>query len=699
MTEKEKKMEILQKIHDNFTLTETDEILLDRCFIDAINLPRLETVIDTMIEYKIQSEVLIAYVLFQAYKTQPEETEALGKKYFTEAEQKLFETFYLIKDVRAYSKKDEDENIRKLFIAICQDIRIVIVKLATILFDLKQISLPLKQEDKDFVELVNDVFAPLAERLGLSKFKFAFEDYCFEVLEPKVFTELKNNVYLRFDENQEQIEITTKNLEKILQELHIKGEIQSRQKHFSSIYKKIKNKHVTLDSIYDLIAMRVLVDTVDDCYSVLGKVHSIYKPFDFRVKDYIANPKANGYQSLHTTIIAENGRPLEIQIRTFEMHKFAEYGIAAHWIYKEKRGQNKFDQKMTWFRQMMENAESLPPEEFAETLKVDLYSESIFVQTPMGKVLEFPQNSTVIDFAYAIHTKVGNTCVGAKINGKIVPITSTLSNGDVVEILTNPNSKGPSRDWLQIVKTNGARSKIRAFFKTELKDENIRVGKSIVEQGLKNKGIVIGKTEKEDYLEQIAKMLILENVDGLYAEVGAGSLSINSVIGRFINLYNKDRIFKNEDDKITVKRNKDGVLIDGDSGLLIRFAGCCSPIKGDKIIGYISRGLGVTIHKANCPNLKYLESERFMTAEWEDSAVSSFTTVIKIHADNVNSVINNLNALARELKTKLKGFGYKEIKNELVFDIVVQVSNTAELENLIRVFENVKYVRRVYRSE
>ncbi len=698
MTEKEQKLIILEKIHSSFKLTENDEILLDKCFIDAINLPRLDLVLDTMIEYKIQSEVLIAYVLFQAYKTQPEETEALGEKYFTESEKKLFETFIAIKDVREYSKADEAENIRKLFIALCQDIRIVIVKLAAILFDLRQIKSPLKTEDRDYVEVVNDVFAPLAERLGLSKFKFAFEDYCFELLEPKAFTELKNSVYLHFDENQKQIEVTKQNLEKILHELHIKGEIQSRQKHFSSIYKKLKAKH-TLDSIYDLIAMRVLVDSVDDCYSVLGKVHAIYKPFDFRVKDYIANPKANGYQSLHTTIIAENGRPLEIQIRTFEMHKFAEYGIAAHWIYKEKRGQNKFDQKMTWFRQMMENAQKLPPEEFAETLKVDLYSESIFVQTPMGKVLEFPQDSTVIDFAYAIHTKVGNTCVGAKINGKIVPITSTLSNGDVVEILTNPNSKGPSRDWLQIVKTNGARSKIRAFFKTELKDENIRVGKSIVEQALKNKGIVLGKSEKETYFEQIAKTLILENVDGLYAEVGAGSLSVNSIIGRLVNLYNKDRIFKNQDEKITVKRNKDGVLIDGDSGLLIRFAGCCSPIKGDKIIGYISRGLGVTIHKDTCPNLKYLESERFMPAEWEASATTSFTAVIKIYADNVNSVINNLNALAREFKSKLKGFGYKEIKNELVFDIVVQISNTAELDNMIKIFEKVKYVRKVFRGE
>lgn len=699
MSEKEQKIQILKKIHDNFTLTEEQEILLEKCFIDAINLDRLECVVDVMIEYKMQSEVLIAYVLFQAYKTQPEETELLAEKYFTADERKMFDTFIAIKDVRAFTKTDEAENIRKMFIAICQDIRIVIVKFATIWFDLQLVHNPMSEGDRDYVNLVNDVFAPLAERLGLSKFKFAFEDYCFELLEPKIYQELKNNVLLEFSENQKQIELTTQNLQKILDELHIKGEIQARQKHFSSIYKKLKNKHITLDGIYDLIAMRVLVDTVDDCYAVLGKVHAIYKPINYRVKDYISNPKPNGYQSLHTTIVAENDRPLEIQIRTFDMHKFCEYGVAAHWIYKEKRGQNKFDQKMTWFRQMMESAEEMTPEEFAETLKVDLYSESIFVQTPKGKVIEFPQDSTVVDFAYAIHTGVGHTCVGAKINGKIVPITTTLSNGDVVEILTNPNSKGPSRDWLKFVKTNGARSKIKAFFKSELKEDNIRVGKSVLEQAIKAKNLAFAKSEKEEYLMQIASSLMLENLDGLYAEIGAGSVSANSVVGRLVNLYNKNRIFNNEEDKITVKKNKYGILVDGESGMLIRFAGCCSPINGDKIIGYISRGLGVTIHKAECPNLKYLEKERFMEAEWDGSMGSSFTAVIKIHADNVNSVINNLNTQARELKGKLKGFGYKEIKDELVFEIVVLVSNTAELQQIMNVFAHVKYVRRVYRSE
>lgn len=699
MSEREQKQTILKKIYDNFTLSEKDKVLIDKCVVDTINLPRLDAVLDTMIEYKMQTEVLVAYVLFQAYKTQPEETNALAEKYFSEGEKKLYETFIIVKDVRAFSKSDEAENFRKLFVAICQDIRIVIVKFATILFDMHLIHNPMSDADRDYIKVVSEVFAPLAERLGLSKFKYAFEDYCFELLEPKVFEELKNSVLLQADENQKQIDITKQRLQAILDELKIKGEIQYRQKHFSSIYKKIKDKKIGLDGIYDLIAMRVLVDSVDNCYSVLGKVHAIYKPLSFRVKDYIAQPKPNGYQSLHTTIIAENNRPLEIQIRTFDMHKFAEYGIAAHWIYKEKRGQNKFDEKMTWFRQIMENAEDLSPEEFAETLKVNLYAESIFVQTPKGKVLEFPQDASVIDFAYAIHTGVGNTCVGAKINGKIVPITTTLSNGDVVEILTNPNSKGPSRDWLNHVKTGGARQRIKAFFKTELKDDNIRNGKNIVEQGLRARNIVLTKAEKERYLGTIAKMLMFENVDGLYAEIGAGSQSSGSVIGRIVGLYNKERMTANKNEIIKVKKNKDGVLVDGDSGLLIRFAGCCSPINGDKIIGYISRGLGVTIHKADCPNLKYLEKERFIDAEWEGGNVASCTAVIKIHTDITGSVFNTLNKIAGDLKNKLKGFAFKEIKGEYVFDVAVLIANTAELNDIIKSFERVKEVRRVYRSE
>ena len=603
MKNNELKNKVLDKIRSNFKLSDKQKDMLEKCFVDDINVPRLETVIDIMIEYSMGADILIPYILFQAYKTNKETAQTLAEKDLTPEEKKLFETFITVKYVRSLSRSGEAESIRKIFVAICQDIRIVIVKFATILYDLKLIKPPMSQEDLDYVKLVNDVFAPLAERLGLSAFKFAFEDFCFELLEPKAFEELKNNIYLKKEDNEKQILITKEKLENVLSELGIKGEIQYRQKHFASIYKKLKSKAGSLENIYDIIAMRVLVDTIEDCYSVLGKIHLIYKPMSGRVKDYIANPKPNGYQSLHTTIIAENSRPLEIQIRTFEMHKFSEYGIAAHWIYKEKRGQNKFDQKMTWFRQMMENTQDLSSDEFIETLKVDLYAESLFVQTPKGKVLEFPVGATVLDFAYAIHSDVGNRCVGAKVNGKMVPITTKLSNGDVCEILTNPNSKGPSRDWLLKVKSSNARAKIRAFFKSELKEENIRIGKLVLEQAIKNSGINLTKTQKEEYLLRIAGSIMIETLDVLYAEIGAGSLSANGIVGRIINLYNKDKSLEIKENTIVVKKNKDGVLVDGDSGLLVRYAGCCTPVTGDDIVGYISRGRGVTIHRSSCQNL------------------------------------------------------------------------------------------------
>ena len=692
------KEDLLKKICANFKLTEKEKKMIEECLCEEMNLDRLNIVIDTMIEYHISDEVLVAYILFQHFKLLPEDAEK-RKDGLTESQQKLYEIFKILKDVRALTKSGEAEDIRRMFVAICQDMRVVIVKFATILYDLRQIKIPMNEEDKNFVQSVRDIFAPLAERLGLFMFKSAFEDDCFELLEPEAYQQLKNDALMKTEDNQKQIEITRQKLEQILDELKIKGEIQARQKHFYSVYKKLVKKNITLGKVYDLLAMRVLVPTVEDCYAVLGKVHAIYRPLPGRVKDYIAMPKPNGYQSLHTTIVSDNNRPLEIQIRTFEMHKYCEYGVAAHWIYKERRKQNKFDQRMTWFRQVLENANELSSEEFVETLKTELYGEAILVQTPKGKVLEFPLGSTVIDFAYAIHSDVGNNCVGAKINGKIVPIMTELSNGDVVEILTNPNNKGPSRDWLLHVKTSGARSKIRAYFKNELKDENIRIGKAVLEQAVKAQNLNISKVLKEDYLQEIAKNMMIDDLNVLYAEIGAGSVSVGSVIGRLINLYNKEKTLDLKENVIKVKRNKDGILVDGDSGLLIRYAKCCTPVTGDEIIGYISRGRGVTIHREGCHNLKYLEPERLIKAEWQDSLVSNFIAVIKIYADNTNSVINALNTSARELKGKLKGFGYKEVKDELVFEVVVQITNKTELDSIIKNFEGVKHVRKVYRSE
>ena len=689
---------VIENIKTHFKLSAHELKLVNIFVVEEINLDRLNHVVDIMAEYYMQTEVLMAYLLFQFYKVLPEEVETKEEK-LTIAERKHFATFKQLRNVHTISRSGEAEDIKRMFVAICQDMRVVIIKFATIDYDLQRITLPLTDETRKFAKMVSDIFAPLAESLGLSKFKSSFEETTFKLLEPKAYNELKDNALMKVDDNMRLMEVVEKKLQKILDELQIKGEIQKRQKHYYSVYKKIKKKNITLGKVYDLLAMRVIVPTVEDCYSVLGKIHAIYKPIPERVKDYIANPKPNGYQSLHTTIIADNNRPLEIQIRTFDMHKHAEYGIAAHWIYKERRSSNKFDAKFARIKQILDNSRELSPEEFLETLKTDLYGESIFVQTPKGKVLELPVHSTVIDFAYAIHTEIGNKCVGGKINGKLYPITTELNNGDTVEIITNQNSKGPSRDWLKHIKTSSARSKIRSFFKSEFKEENTKQGKIIFEQALKAKNLNISKQDKENYLKEIASSMMMENIDMLFAEVGGGSLAINSLMGRFMNLYFKDRAKEIKPSVIEVKKNKDGVLVDGESGLLIRYAGCCTPVMGDDIIGYISRGRGVTIHRKECPNLKFLEKERLIGAKWEDNINSKFVATIKIIAENEPKVVDYVNNVLRNLKITLKAFNYKKVKEEIQFNVILEVNGKEEIDNAINIFEGVKGVNKVYRSE
>ncbi len=688
----------IEKINKNFHLTPRERKLVDKIVGEEINLDRLNYVIDTMAEYYMGNEVLISYLLFQYYKVFEEHAKNYVKE-LTNNQKELYETFKLLRNVNTISKSGEAEDIKRMFMAISRDMRVVIIKFATIDYDLNRITLPMDEETRKFVKIVSEIFAPLAESLGLSKFKSSFEENTFKLLEPRAYNELKNNVLLKTEDNMKQMEIVEKKLNKILKELNIQGEIQKRQKHLYSVYKKLKKKNITIGKVYDLLAMRVLLPTVEDCYAVFGKIHSIYKPMGGRVKDYIANPKPNGYQSLHTTIIAENNRPLEIQIRTFDMHKHAEYGVAAHWIYKERRTHNKFDSKFARIKQILDNSDDLSPQEFLETLKSDLYGESIFVQTPKGKVLELPVHSTVIDFAYAIHSEIGNKCVGGKINGKLFPITTELNNGDTVEIITNQNSKGPSRDWLKHVKTSSARSKIRSFFKSEFKEENTRLGKNIFEQALKSKNINLTKVQKEKFLSDIISSMMMENVDMLFAEIGGGTLSINSVMGKFMNLYYKEKAKEAKPEVIEVKKSKDGILVDGDSGLLIRYAGCCSPVIGDDIIGYISRGKGVTIHRKECPNLKYLEKERLINAKWEDDITAKFTTTIKVVADNDNTSVDYINNIAKNLKVGLRGFSYKKNKNDIIFDIKFEVKGKEELDSVIKTFEGVKGVQRVYRSE
>ncbi len=693
------KTNLIKKIFRNYRLQEKDKVIIVRLVDEAMDIPRCEEILDFIIELKLDKSSIIGFLGYQLFKVKPEKADEISQN-FTKDELSIYNGFKNLKDIRYVSKTEEAEDIRKMFLGMGNDIRVVVIKLAGILYDVKHLSLPLNEVDKDFVANVKEVFAPLAERLGLSSMKSYMEDYCFKLQDPVMYNALVSELERQKESNEKQIEITKARLQIILNELGLQGEIQARQKHVSSIFRKIKAQNVTMAQIYDLIAMRVLVNTVEDCYAVFGKIHAIYKPVPGRVKDYISNPKPNGYQTLHTTVIVENKRPLEIQIRTFDMHKNCEYGIAAHWIYKEKRsGTTKLDKKLSWFREIMENAHTLSPEDFIESLKTNLYSGEIFVQTPKGKVLEFPNGSTIIDFAYAVHSEIGNHCTGGKINNVMKPLYTELKNGDVVEIITSQSSKGPSRDWLNHVKTSSARSKIKNFFKNELVGENIKSGKTMFEEAAKARNYSAAQLLDEKYIDEMLFKYSMASLDELYAAIGSGSLVASQVVGRFIALYGKEHeLFKPKENVVKISTNADGVIIDGATGLLIRYAGCCHPVVGDDIVGYISHGNGVTVHRKDCQNLKYLESERLIDAEWEDKVKTDFIAEIRAQTEKGVGMINKITNALTLAKISIRAFEVKEMAGGLEFSIVLFVKNKSEIEKAINSLSSIKEVKRVYRA-
>ena len=692
------KSKIIEKIQKKFKLFDKDKTLLDRLLDERLDFDRISEILDFIIELKLDKSAVIGFLIYQLHKIDKASAESLQNQ-LTSDEKVIYSGFKSLKDMRYLTKAEEADDIRRLFIGLGKDLRVVVIKLAGILYDVKHLQTPLSKIDADFVSNVKEVFAPLAERLGLSEMKSVMEDYCFKYQNPEMYNSLIESLEKTREENEKQIEITTKRLRAILHELGIKGEIQARQKHVSSIFRKLKMKNVTLAQIYDLIAMRVLVRTVEECYSVFGKIHGIYKPIQGRVKDYISNPKPNGYQTLHTTVIVENQRPLEIQIRTYQMHKNCEYGIAAHWMYKDgTEKMAKLDKKISWFRNIMEKAQVMQPEDFVETLKTDLYTGEIFVQTPKGKVLELPVGSSVIDFAYAIHSDVGNHCVGGKINNVMRPIYTELKNGDVVEIITNPNSKGPSRDWLNHVKTSSARSKIKSFFKNEMKEENIGYGKTMFEEAAKARQFSVSQLLEEKYIQDILSKYTMQSMDELYAAMGSGSISATQAVGRFVALYLRDHeIASKKGEKIKLKTSKSGVVVDGATGLLVRYAGCCQPMSGDEIIGYISQGKGVTIHKKDCPNLKYLDSERLIDVDWEGDAKTEFYAEIKLVAEKSPNILNKITSNLSTSKVVLRKFEANESGEFLECAIVILAKSRDDVKDTCNLLSQISGVRKVSR--
>ena len=523
-------------------------------------------------------------------------------------------------------------------------------------------------------------------------------------LEPEAYEFLVGNIHQKLEERHKFVDFVVKEIKAILDESHIEGEVFGRPKHFYSIYKKMKTQNKTLDQIYDLTAVRVIVNTVDECYEVFGKIHKKWKPIPGRIKDYIATPKANMYQSLHTTVVTNFGQPFEIQIRTFEMHRIAEFGIAAHWKYKEKKTEDSsFTERLSWIREVLDWEGGLKDsKEFMESLKTELYSNELLVFTPKGKVISLPKDATPIDFAYAIHSEIGNRCTGARVNGKIVQLNSVLQTGDVVEIITSASSKGPSWDWLKIVKSSSARAKIKQFFKREMKEENIKIGRSMLESEAKRRGYTLSDILTDQSFAKVSEKFSFSNQDEMFASVGYGAVTVNQVLFKLIDFYKK------EIPKQPVYRGGEsaadpsGVIVRGMSGLLTRFAGCCNPVPGDEIVGFVSRGRGVVIHRADCPNVKELDKEpgRILPASWSESAPSGrFVASIVIKAKDQGVALSVLTSVVSDMRLVITGVNSRFDKNkDAVIEASVRLNGKQDIDLLIKKIDADDRIDEVYRT-
>jgi GTP pyrophosphokinase len=610
-----------------------------------------------------------------------------------------------------YKTKQENqaENLRKMVMAMAKDIRVIIIKLADRLHNMRTLEYMSDEKKKEKALETLEIYAPLAHRLGISKIKWELEDLSLRYLDPEGYYDLVDKVSKQRKEREAYIQDIITTLQKKLDEMDIHCEISGRPKNFYSIYRKMVYQNKSFEQIFDLTAIRVIVDSVKDCYGVLGMVHTLWKPIPGRFKDYIAMPKPNMYQSLHTTVIGPKGEIFEVQIRTWEMHRTAEYGIAAHWKYKEGTTKSdNFDDKLTWLRQLLEWQKDLKdPKEFMESLKIDFFTDEVFVFTPKGDVIDLPNGSTPVDFAYRVHTDVGNSCVGAKVDGRIVPLDYKLKNGNIVSIITS-NNTGPSRDWLKIVKSSQAKSKIRQWFKKEENDLNLNRGKEILEREVKRQGYKPADMIKEDWLKSIASKLSLSSTDALYAGLGYGSVTLSQIMTKLKEFYKKYYISKDEKDNIgknigsTVKKDHplaQGVIVKGLDNIKVRFSRCCNPVPGDEIVGYITRGRGVSVHRADCPNIKELrKDERFIEVEWDTQKKASYKAEIQIKASDRTGFLAEVTQKMTDSNLTVISLNARTNKEKVaLINITLGIKDIVELRDLMKKIKKIKGVIDVYR--
>ncbi|WP_330605324.1 RelA/SpoT family protein [Gehongia tenuis] len=606
-------------------------------------------------------------------------------------------------------EEQQAETYRKMFLAMAKDIRVILIKLADRLHNMRTLE-HLKNPDKAIMKAKEtlEIYAPLAHRLGIYRLKVELEDRAFSFLEPEAYKELIDKMSAKFAEREDALKEAMGMLRTKLDEMHIHAEIEGRPKHYYSIYKKMKTQNKTLDQIFDLIAVRVIVDTVKDCYAVLGTVHTLWKPIPGRFKDYIAVPKPNMYQSLHTTLISRHGNPFEIQIRTFEMHRTSEYGIAAHWKYKEGRSnESSLDMKLAWLRQILEwQDETKDAREFMDTLKIDLYSDEVFVYTPKGDVINLPKGATPLDFAYSIHSAIGNKCVGAKISGKIVPLDYHLKTGDIVEVLTSSSTKGPSMDWLKVVVTSQARNKIRAWFKKQNKEENVERGKDMLEKEARRHGCHLSDLNKPEWMDDIVKKYSMTTADDIYAAVGYGGLTSNQVLSRLLEYYKKARkmeIKKAKAAENSASRNSasQGVIVKGEHNMLVRFSKCCNPLPGDDIVGYITRGRGVSIHRRDCANLNDLAADvgRMVDVEWESDAKTSYQADIQLLASDHPGLLANIFNMMAQMNINITAINARTNKNgTVVVNLTLEITSVEILEKVMKTLKRMPETMEVFRG-
>ena len=715
----EKAYQVAKKAHDGQVRKSGEPYIIHPLCV-AIILADLE----------LDKESIAAGLLHDVVEDTPMTTEDLAKEFGDEVALLVDGVTKLGQLSYSADKVDEQaENLRKMFLAMAKDIRVILIKLADRLHNMRTLKYMKPEKQKEKARETMDIYAPIAQRLGISKVKIELDDLALKYLEPDVYYDLVSQIAEKKSTREKYVQSIVAEVKQHMDNAKIEADVQGRVKHFFSIYKKMVNQDKTLDQIYDLFAVRILVESVKDCYAALGVIHEMYKPIPGRFKDYIAMPKANMYQSLHTTLIGPKGQPFEIQIRTYEMHRTAEYGIAAHWKYKESggsneqnvEGKNSAEAKLTWLRQILEWQRDMSDNrEFMSLLKsdLDLFSESVYCFTPGGDVKTLPNGSNTIDFAYSIHSAVGNKMIGARVNGKLVPIETVIKNGDRIEIITSQNSKGPSRDWLNTVKSTQAKNKINQWFKTEFKESNIIRGKDMIATYCRAKSINVANIIQPKYQEIVQKKYGFKDWDSVLAAIGHGGLKEGQVVNRLVEEYGKDhrqaitdevvleRVAEAAKNKVHIAKSKSGIVVKGIDDMAVRFSRCCNPVPGDEIVGFVTRGRGLSIHRTDCINMIHLsESERarLIPAEWEtevtEKSGGQYLAEIKMYANDQQGLLMEISRIFTEGNVDVKSMNVRTSKKgTATIEMGFIVHGREELERIVKKLQQLSGIIDIERA-